>query len=227
MLILCALLIYYSLPAGACCGATPTTEVVIGSDALQNQQAAYHDTNRMNPYVANKKRIQPKRKPKSSFNLLTNFNSLAKVYFDNGALGSKKDNQTTDIFNPDFRPYIPPATTAAFVKYDNNGGQSNRKDLQYVRSPSITNFAGEQSHTEIKKKKYQYANLYSKPTPIKRRLLSPPIQNRRTNYWRGIVPYHKKPYYGRTLRTIPHYSPTIPILTTTTPAAAAEEPEVE
>ena len=222
------MLIYYSLPAGACCGATPTTEVVIGSDALQNQQTAYLDTNRMNPHVANKKRIQTPRKLKSPFNLLTNFNSLAKVYFDTGALGAKKDNQTADIFNPDFRPYIPPSTTAPFVKYDNNGGRSNRKDLQYVRSPSITNFSGQQSHTQIKKKKYQYANLYSKPTPIKRRLLKQPlVPNRRANYWWGFVPYHKKPFYGRTLRTKPPYSPTTPIITTITPAAAAEEAEIE
>lgn len=200
---------------------------MIGSDALQNQQTAYHDANRMNPQLTNKKRIEATRKPKSPFNLLTNFNSLAKVYFDTGALGSKKDNQTTDIFNPEYRPYIPPVTTAPFVKYDNNGDRSNRKDLQYVRSPSITNFSGQQAHTQIKEKKYQYAHLYSKPTPIKRRLLKPPIQNRRTNYWRGFVPYHKKPYYGRNFRTITPYSPITPYIATTTPAAAAEETEIE
>jgi hypothetical protein len=32
--------------------------VVIGSDALQNQQTAYHDANRMNPQLTNKKRIE-------------------------------------------------------------------------------------------------------------------------------------------------------------------------
>jgi hypothetical protein len=40
--------------------------VVAGGDALQNQQTAYHDANRMNPQLTNKKRIEATRKPKSS-----------------------------------------------------------------------------------------------------------------------------------------------------------------
>lgn len=201
------------------------------SNALQNQQTVHQNMVQMAPQENYNQIPQqpPTSKPSS---ILTNFNSLAKVYFDNnGGQSSSKDNQTE--LTSAYRPYMPPVTIPPFTAYHNTK-PPERKNSNYVRSPSITNFAGHNS--EIKKKKYQYANLYRKSEPHKPDLRRPyyaPL-NSQVKYWSSLVPYRTMPKYTNRAnqmtwgpyRLAPNTT-LVANITTTTPSAAGEEAEVE
>ncbi|CAC5379251.1 COL2A [Mytilus coruscus] len=208
---------------GACCG------VGMESNTLQNQQTVHQNMNQMARPENNNQMTQqsPTSKPSS---ILTNFNSLAKVYFDNNGETSPKENHTE--LTSAYRPYLPPVTISPFTSYKNTK-PPERKNLNYVRSPSITNFAGHNS--QIKKKKYQYANLYRKSEPKKPALRGRyTAQNSHAKHWRSFVPYRTMPKYTNyayqmtwgPYRLTPNTT-LVANIKTTTPSAAAEEVEVE